>query len=92
MQRQPSGFDDMDFSTLNSLDDSIFDDDFDDVFAAKYEPFLIGDEPEYDMLEFNDLRFAAKYLLTSAFISESGSKSISCLASLKLKPFLDSLK
>jgi len=37
MQRQPSGFDDMEFSTLNWAEDSILDDAFDDVFAAEYE-------------------------------------------------------
>jgi len=37
MQRQPSGFDDMEFSTLNWVGDSVFDDPFDDAFATEYE-------------------------------------------------------
>ena len=41
MQRQPSGFDDMEFSTLNWVGDSILDDASDDVFAAKYESFIV---------------------------------------------------
>ena len=35
MQRQPSGFDDMKFSTLNWVEDSIFDYAFDEMFAAE---------------------------------------------------------
>ena len=37
MQRQSSRFDDMEFSTLNWVGDSIFDDASDDVFATEYE-------------------------------------------------------
>jgi len=37
IQRQPSSFDDMEFSTLNWVEDSVFNDAFDDVFAAEYE-------------------------------------------------------
>jgi len=48
MQRQPSGFDDMEFSTLNWVGDSVFYNAFDDVFATKYESFLIDYEPECD--------------------------------------------
>jgi len=57
----------MKFSTLNWVEDSIFDDDFDDIFAAKYESFLIDDEPEYDVFEFDDLCSAFDCLLTVAF-------------------------
>ena len=63
MQRQPSGFDDMEFSTLNWVGDSIFDDAFDDIFATEYESFLIDDEPEYDVFEFDDLYSPADCLL-----------------------------
>jgi len=40
MQRQPSGFDDMKFSTLNWVGDSVFDHAFDDVFTTEYESFF----------------------------------------------------
>jgi len=46
IQRQPSDFDDMEFSTLNWAEDSAFDDDFDDVFAVEYESFTMDDEHE----------------------------------------------
>ena len=78
IQRQPCGFDDMKFSTLNQVGDSIFDDAFDDVFATEYESFLINDEPEYDVFEFNDLCSLADCLLTT--VSEFDTKSISPIA------------
>jgi len=49
MQRQPFGFDDMEFSTLNWVEDFIFNDDFNDMFIAEYESFLVDDEPKYDV-------------------------------------------
>ena len=55
LQRQPSGFDDVETSTLNWVEDSQFDDEFDELFAAEYESFLIDDEPEYDVFQFDDL-------------------------------------
>ena len=70
MKRQPSGFDNMKFSTLNQVRDSIFDDAFDDVFATDYESVLIDDEPEYDVFEFDDLCSACDHLLASASTSK----------------------
>ena len=49
LQRQPLGIDDIETSTLNWVEDSIFDDEFDDIFAAEYESFFIDDEPEYNI-------------------------------------------
>jgi len=46
---QPSGFVDIKTSILNLVEDSIFDDEFDDMFAAEYESFFIDDEPKYDI-------------------------------------------
>jgi len=89
MQRQPSGFDDMEFSTLNWVEDTIFGDAFDEMFTAKYESFLMNDEPEYDVFEFDDLCSTADCLLTIVF--ESMHESISPPA-LELKPLPDSLK
>ena len=40
IERQPSSFDEMKFSTLDLVEDSIFDDDFDDMFTVEYESFL----------------------------------------------------
>jgi len=37
LQRQSSGFDDIEFSTLNWVDDYIFDEEFDDMFATNCE-------------------------------------------------------
>jgi len=88
-QRQPSGFDDMEFSTLNCIGDSVFNDAFDDVFANEYESFLINDELEYDLFEFDDLCSTADCLLTA--VSESTAESISPVT-LELKPLPDSLK
>jgi len=89
MQRQPSGFDNMDFSTLSWVEDSIFNVDFDDMFAAMYKSFFVDDEPEYDVFEFDDLCSTANYLLT--IVSESVHESFSP-PGLELKPLTDSLK
>ena len=51
LQRHPSGFDNTESSTLAWADDSMFDDEFHDMFPAKYESLLIDDEPEYDVVE-----------------------------------------
>jgi len=85
LQRQPFGFDDMEFSTLNWVKDSVFD----DMFAAEYESFLINDEPGYHVFEFNDLCSDADCLLTT--VSESVPESISP-PTIELKPLPDSLK
>jgi len=77
------------FSTLNWVEDFLFDDDFDHMFAAERKPFLIDDEPKYDVFKFDDLCSATNYLL--APISQSAHKSIS-LPALELKPLPDSLK
>ena len=42
MRRHPSGFDDMEFSILHWVQDSIPADSFDDVFVAEYEPTNLG--------------------------------------------------
>jgi len=89
MQRQPSGFDYMEFSILNWVEDTVFDDAFDNMFAAEYEFLFVNDEPEYDVFEFDDLCSTANCLLTA--ISESMHESVSPSA-LKLKPLPDSLK
>jgi len=89
MQRQPSGFDDMEFSTLNWAKDSVFDDASDEMFAIEYESFLVNDEPEYDVFEFDDLCSTADCLLTA--VSESIYESV-FLPALEWKRFLDSLK
>jgi len=89
IQRQPSGFDDMAFFTLNWREDSEFDDDFDDIFASEFEPFLMDDESEHDVFEFDDLYSTAKCLLAS--VAESLSKNVLTPA-LELKPPPDSLK
>ena len=89
MQRQSSRFDDMEFSTLNWVGDSIFNDAFDDLFVTEYDSFLIDYEPEYDVFEFGDLCSTADCLVT--VISESTTESISPVA-LELKPLTDSLK
>ena len=85
LQRQPSSFDDIEAFTLKWVEDSIFDDEFDNMFAAKYEYFLTDDESEYDMFEFNDLCSAAECLTASTFESNFSP------ASLELKPLFDSL-
>ena len=89
MQRQPSRFDDMKFSTLNWVGDSVFDDAFDDVIATEYEPFLIDNELEYDVFQFDDLCSTADCLLTA--MSESVTEFVSPVA-LELKPLPNSLR
>jgi len=49
LQRQPLRFDDIETTTLNWVEDFIFDDEFDEIFAAKYKLFFIDDEHEYDV-------------------------------------------
>jgi len=48
------------------------------MFPAEYEAFLMDDEPEYDVFQFDDLCSASECVISSA--------------SLELKPFPDSLK
>jgi len=83
MRRQRSGFAYMKFSTLNWVGDSIFDYAFDDVFATKYESFLIDDEAEYDVFEFDDLCSTPDCLLTA--VCESAAESVSSVT-FELKP------
>ena len=59
----------MEFSTLDWIGDSVFDDTFDDIFATEYESFLIEDEPEDDVFEFDDLCSTANCLLIAVFES-----------------------
>ena len=84
LQRQSPGFDDIKFSTLIWVKDSIIDGKYDDMFVAEYESFLINDELEYDVLEFNDLYSVTDCLIASAFAFES----FFPYASLELKLFL----
>jgi len=51
----------------------VFDDAFDDVFATEYESFLIDDELEYDVFEFDDLCSTTNCLLIaiSKYVTES---------------------
>jgi len=79
----------MKFSTLNWVEYYVFDDDFNDMFTVEYESFLIDDEPEYDVFEFDELCSVADCLFTN--VSESAHKSISP-PTLELKPLPDSLK
>jgi len=89
MQTHPFGFDGMEFSTLNSVGDSIFDGAFDDIFATEYKSFFIDDEPENDVFEFDDLCSTADCLL--AALSEFDTESVSPIV-LELKPLTDSLE
>ena len=75
MQRQSSDFDNMEFSTLNWMEDFAFDDDLDDIFAAEYESFLIDEELEYDVFQFDDLYSTVDCLL--ATVSKSASEFVS---------------
>ena len=68
------------------MEDSIFDYEFDDIFAAKYEPFVIDDEPEHDVFEFDDLCSAFECLITFAIEFDSPH------ACLRLKPLPKYLK
>jgi len=43
MKRQAFGFDNMEFSSLNWVEDTVFDDAFDEMFAAEYKSFLVND-------------------------------------------------
>jgi len=56
------------------------------MFAAEYESFLIDDEPEYDVFQFDDLCSASECAISSTFEHNSPS------ASLDLNPLPDSLK
>jgi len=60
----------MEFSILNWVEDSVFDDDFDNVFATEYKSFLMDDEPEYDVFKFSHLCSTADCLLTAIFDSD----------------------
>ena len=86
LQRQPSEFDDVETSTLNWVEDTNLIDEFDEMFAAEYELFLIDDEPEYDVFQSDDLCSASECVISSA--SEYDSPS----SSLDLKSLPDSLK
>ena len=63
LQRQPSGFDDMEFSTTNLVEDFMVEDEFDDMFAAEDECFLTDNEPKFDVFEFDDLCCVTDYLV-----------------------------
>ena len=80
----------MEFFTLNWVEDSAFDDDLDDMFAVEYESFLIDDELEYDVVEFDDLCSTTDYLLATAF--EYASKYISPPLALELKSLPNSFQ
>ena len=82
----------MELYTLNQVEDYVFNNDFDDIFVIEYKSFLVDDESEYDVFEFDDLCSANDRLLASASTFEAASKSTFPPASLKLKPLLDSLK
>ena len=63
MQRQPFGLDNLKLSTLNWIEDSVMDYNFDDMFTIEYEPFLVDDEPKYDVFDFDNLHPTADCLL-----------------------------
>jgi len=90
MQRQPSDFDDMEFPTFNSVADFVFDDDFDNMFAAEYKSFHIDDEPKHDVFKFDDVCSSTNCVLTNAF--ESASESIALAVALELNLFLTLLR
>ena len=56
------------------------------MFATEYESFLIDDEPDYDVFQFDDLCSASECVISSTPEPDSPS------ASLDLKPLPDSLK
>ena len=85
LQRQPIRFDDIQTSTLNWVEHFVFVDKFDVMCAAQYDLFLIDDEPEYDVFEFDDLCFTFESLIAAAFKSDSPP------ASLEMKPLSESL-
>jgi len=68
------------------MEDSLFNGAFDDTFAAKHESFLIIDELEYDVSEFDDL------CSTSDCLRISTTESNSHPTSVGLKPLCDTLK
>ena len=86
LRRQASSFDDIKTSTLNSVEDFIFYDVFDDMFVAEYESFFIDGKLEYDIFKFDELCSDFACLIASASESESPHTS------LKLKPLPNSLK
>ena len=55
------------------------------MFAAKYESFLIDDEPEYNVFQFDEMCSSYECVISSI------SKSDFPPTSLELKPLLDSL-
>jgi len=71
LQRQPSVFDDIKNSTLNWVERSTFRDKFDGMLAVGYESFIIKDDLEYDMFEFDDLCFIFECLI--GYVTESDS-------------------
>jgi len=79
----------MKITTLNWVGDSVFYDAFDNVLATEYASFLIDDEVEYDVFEFDDLCSTANCLFTA--MSEFVAESIFPIA-LELKTLPDSLK
>jgi len=87
LHRQPDGFDNVDHSTLNWVDDFSYDElEFEhvDEFAIEYESFLVDDEPKYDVLDFNDV-------CSKDFINKVASICNISAAPLDLKPLPDSL-
>jgi len=89
MQRWHSGFDDIETSTLNWVEDFIFDDEFDEMFIAEYELFFINDKLESDVFQFDELCSIFECVISSTFESL---KSDSPFASLDLKSLPNSLK
>jgi len=71
------------------VEDFVFNDAFDEIFAAAYKSFLVNNEPEYDVFEFDDVCSTADCLLTG--VAESTHESVSPPA-LELKSVSDSLK
>jgi len=59
------------------------------MHLLQYESFLVDDEREYDVFEFDDLYSATDCLFT--VVSDSAPKSVAP-PTLELKPLLDSLK
>jgi len=91
LERQPIGFDNMEFSTLNWVGDSVIHDEFDDMFAIEYKSFLINYEPKCYVFEFDDFCSTPDCLIASTFAFKSSSESDSAPSSLELKPLADSL-
>ena len=81
LQTKPSSFDEL-------VEDSVFDEEFDDTVAAEYESFLMDDGPKYNEFEFDDFDADCLIAFTSRFAYESDSPP----AFLELKPLLDCLK